>query len=198
MKGIGLAKWLIGGMAAYELLNLMKGGSKSVLRPPGAADEDEFMALCIRCGKCIQACPYDSIKLGTEKHGLGLGTPYLEARDSPCMLCHDFPCVEVCPTEALSGITTVYDVKMGTAVIDEEACIAYKGMRCEVCYRECPLIDEAITLDIHMKHDDNLHAIFAPVINKEKCVGCGICEQRCVIDNPLAIRVKPRVIEGLF
>lgn len=198
MKGLGLVKLLIGGITAYELLNLMKGGSKEVLRPPGAADEDEFMALCIRCGKCNQACPYDSIKMGTEKHGLGMGTPYIIARDNPCMLCKDFPCVEVCPTDALSGISDVYDVKMGVAVIDTEACIAYKGMRCEVCYRECPLIDEAIKLDIHLKPDDNIHAIFAPVIDEEKCVGCGICEQRCVIGDPIAIRVKPREISGLF
>lgn len=198
MKGIGLAKMIIGGLAAYELLNIMKGGSKTVLRPPGARDEDEFMALCIRCGKCIQACPYDSIKMGTEKHGLGLGTPYITARENPCMLCADFPCVEVCPTEALGGISGVYDVEMGTAVIDTKNCIAYKGMRCEVCYRECPLIDEAITLDIHLKPDDNIHAIFAPIINKEKCVGCGICEQRCVVDNPIAIRIKPREIKGIF
>lgn len=198
MKGIGLLKWGIGGLIAYELLNLMKGGSKKVLRPPGAADEDEFMALCIRCGKCNQACPYDSIKMGREKHGLGMGTPYFIARESPCMLCEDFPCVNACPTDALRGISTVYDVDIGVAVIDTESCIAYQGMRCEVCYRECPLIDEAIKLDIHIKPDDNLHAIFAPVIDKEKCVGCGICEQRCVIDNPIAIKVKPREDSGLF
>lgn len=120
MKGIGLLKWGIGGLIAYELLNLMKGGSKKVLRPPGAADEDEFMALCIRCGKCNQACPYDSIKMGTEKHGLGMGTPYFIARESPCMLCEDFPCVNACPTDALRGISTVYDVDIGVAVIDTE------------------------------------------------------------------------------
>lgn len=194
----GLLKLLIGGIAAYELLNIMKRGSKEVLRPPGAADEDEFLALCIRCGKCNQACPYDSILMGSEKLGLGIGTPYIVARESPCMLCEDFPCVEVCPTDALTGINNVYDVKMGVAVIDTESCIAYHGMRCEVCYRECPLIDEAIKLDIHIKPDDNIHAIFAPVIDKDKCVGCGICEQRCVIDNPLAIRVKPREISGMF
>lgn len=198
MKKTDLFKLLIGGTAAYELLSIMKGGSKTVLRPPGAIDEDEFLALCIRCGKCIQACPYDSIKIATEKHGLGIGTPYIDARENPCRLCADFPCVEVCPTEALRGISEVSDVKMGTAVIDEDTCIAYKGLRCEVCYRECPLIDEAITLDIKMRPGDDIHAIFAPVINKEKCVGCGICEQRCVIDDPVAIRVKPRAITGLF
>jgi ferredoxin-type protein NapG len=198
MKGIGLFKLLIGGVAAYELLNMMKGGSKEVLRPPGAADEDEFLALCIRCGKCNQACPYDSIKMGTEKHGLGLGTPYIVPRDTPCYLCGDFPCVDVCPTDALSGISVAQDVNMGVAVIDEDTCIAFKGNRCEVCYRECPLIDEAITLDIVMRPGDDIHAMFIPVINKDKCVGCGICENRCVTDNPVSIMVKPREISGLF
>ncbi|MDX8366846.1 MULTISPECIES: 4Fe-4S dicluster domain-containing protein [Bacillaceae] len=195
---MNLLKTLIGGLAAYELLSLMKGGNKTVLRPPGAAEEDEFLALCVRCGKCNQACPYDSIKMGTEAHGFGLGTPFIEARENPCRLCEDFPCVEVCPTTALSGINQVEDVQMGTAIIDPEHCIAYEGVRCEVCYRECPLIDEAIKLDIYLKPGDDIHAVFAPIIDVDKCVGCGICEQRCVVDNPVAIRVKPREVRGLF
>lgn len=198
MKGTGLFKLLIGGLAAYELLGMMKAGNKTVLRPPGAVDEDEFLALCVRCGKCNQACPYNSIKMGNENFGFGIGTPYIDARDNPCRLCDDFPCVNVCPTKALTGINNVYDVEMGTAVIDTKHCIAYQGMRCEVCYRECPLIDEAIKLNIYVKPDDPTHAVFAPIIDPEKCVGCGICEERCIIDNPVAIRVKPREIKGLF
>ena len=198
MKGAGFFKLLIGGIAAYELLGMMKAGNKTVLRPPGAADEDEFLALCVRCGKCNQACPYDSIKMGKENLGFGIGTPYIDARDNPCRLCDDYPCVNVCPTDALTGINNVYDVEMGTAVIDTNSCIAYQGMRCEVCYRECPLIDEAIKLNIYVKPDDPTHAVFAPIIDPEKCVGCGICEERCVVDNPIAIRVKPREIKGLF
>jgi len=198
MKGAGFIKLLIGGIAAYELLGMMSAGNKTVLRPPGAVDEDEFLALCVRCGKCNQACPYDSIKMGKENLGLGLGTPFIDARENPCRLCDDFPCVSACPTDALTGINNVYDVDMGIAVIDTEACIAYHGMRCEVCYRECPLIDEAIKLNIYVKPDDPTHAVFAPIIDPEKCVGCGICEERCVIDNPIAIRVKPRQIKGIF
>ncbi|WP_017755759.1 4Fe-4S dicluster domain-containing protein [Calidifontibacillus oryziterrae] len=198
MEGKGLLKVLIGGFAAFELLNMMKTGSKAAVRPPGAADEDEFLALCTRCGKCNLACPYDSIKMGKEDFGLGLGTPYLDVRDIPCMLCEDFPCVEACPTEALTGIEKVQDVNMGVAVIDTETCIAYQGMRCEVCYRVCPLIDEAITIDYRMREGDAIHAVFAPIINTEKCVGCGICVQRCVVDNPLPIKVVPRSSEGLF
>ncbi|MFA6019322.1 MAG: 4Fe-4S binding protein, partial [Rhodospirillales bacterium] len=27
------------------------------LRPPGAIDENEFLAACIKCGQCVQVCP---------------------------------------------------------------------------------------------------------------------------------------------
>lgn len=199
MKGLGLLRTLVGGLAAYELLKLMKAGSKQALRPPGASDEDEFLALCTRCGKCNQACPYKSILMGSTDMGLGLGTPFIDARESPCWLCEDFPCVEACPTTALSGIHNRYDVEMGTAVINEDICIAYHGMRCEVCYRECPLIDEAITINYFLRPGFEKHAVFAPVIDKEKCVGCGICVHKCPVDTPeIAIQVKPRKAGGLL
>lgn len=80
-----------------------------------------------------------------------MGTPYLDVREMPCMLCDDFPCVAACPTEALSGIKKKQDVDMGVAIIDEKKCIAYQGIRCEVCYRVCPFIDEAIKIDYRLK-----------------------------------------------
>ena len=27
------------------------------LRPPGAINEKDFLALCIKCGQCLQVCP---------------------------------------------------------------------------------------------------------------------------------------------
>ena len=37
---------------------------------------------------------------------------------------------------------------MGLAVlIDQENCLNFLGLRCDVCYRVCPVIDKAITLD---------------------------------------------------
>ena len=79
---------------------------------------------------------------------------------------------------------------MGVAVIDEDLCIAFQGMRCEVCYRTCPLIDEAIVIDYRLREGDAIHSVFAPVIDEDKCVGCGLCVERCVVSEPrVAIRI---------
>ena len=32
------------------------------LRPPGAADELDFLDRCTKCGDCQDACPYDAIR----------------------------------------------------------------------------------------------------------------------------------------
>jgi len=36
---------------------------KQRLRPPGALDEKDFLASCIKCGQCVQLCPVQAIKL---------------------------------------------------------------------------------------------------------------------------------------
>ncbi|BAK43608.1 4Fe-4S dicluster domain-containing protein [Eggerthella sp. YY7918] len=158
--------------------------SAHLLRPPGAQGESDFMARCIKCGKCIEACPYVAITVADGSSGLAVGTPVIDAREQACRLCDDFPCVTACPTDALRDVTARDEVHMGTAVIDEEVCIAFQGMRCEVCYRVCPLIDEAITIDYRMREGDDIHAVFAPIIDKERCVGCGLCVERCVVSDP--------------
>jgi len=159
------------------------------LRPPGALDENDFRALCIRCGKCGLACPYEVIKF--DDPGF-YGTPHIVARKGACRLCEDFPCIAACPSGALAPVVDRNSVRMGVAVIDRDHCIALRGMRCEVCYRVCPLIDKAIRIKYSLRENDRRHAIFEPVIDGEHCVGCGICEERCVISDPVvAIRVRP-------
>ena len=65
-------------------------------------------------------------------------------------------------------------------------------MRCEVCYRACPLIDEAITIDYRPREGDDIHAVFAPQVVSDVCPGCGLCEQRCPVSDPApAIVVVP-------
>ena len=160
-------------------------GESTLLRPPGAVSEHDFMARCVKCGKCIEACPYKSLIVAPVTAGNAAGTPTLNTREQACRLCQDFPCVHVCPTQALRDVVERSDVHMGIAVIDEDICIAFQGMRCEVCYRACPLIDEAITIDYRLREGDAIHSVFAPIINEDKCVGCGLCVERCVVSDPV-------------
>lgn len=188
----GAALVVLGGTGGYTLLRWIGGSDAHYFRPPGAPAEDVFLARCIRCGKCVQACPYDSIRLGSISDGANTGTPYLTFRRVPCYMCEDLPCVESCPTDALDpGLTDATLMLLGTAVItDREACLSLNGIRCEICYRVCPLIDKAITLQIHEHKVTRRHSVFEPVIHKDACTGCGICEHACPLDET-AIAVLP-------
>lgn len=163
------------------------------LRPPGALPEDQFLSACIRCGLCVRECPYDTLmlaELGAD--GPATGTPYFIARDLPCEMCDDIPCVAACPTGALDpALDDIDDARMGTAVlVDQENCLNYLGLRCDVCYRVCPAIDEAIMLEASHNPRSGHHAIFAPTVHADHCTGCGVCERACVLPEA-AIKVLP-------
>lgn len=163
------------------------------IRPPGVSDELDFQAACIRCGLCVRDCPYDMLKLAQPGEDIPLGTPWFEARVAPCEMCEDIPCVKACPTGALDPeLTNIDDARMGLAVlIDQENCIAFKGLRCEVCYNVCPVRGKAITLDRRHNDRTGMHAIFIPIVHSESCTGCGKCEAACVVEEA-TIKVLPK------
>jgi ferredoxin-type protein NapG len=73
------------------------------LRPPGALDEKDFLASCIKCGQCVQVCPVQAIKLADLVDGFGVGAPYIEARAQACdFSCDAVQCVLACPTGSLT------------------------------------------------------------------------------------------------
>lgn len=162
------------------------------LRPPGALIEPQFQQACVRCGLCVRDCPYDTLQLAALGQGIGWGTPYFTARQVPCEMCEDLPCVKACPTGALDhALQDINRAKMGVAVLqDQENCLNFLGLRCDVCYRVCPVIDQAITLEkIHNPRSDR-HAMLLPTVHSEFCTGCGKCEKSCVLPEA-AIRVLP-------
>ena len=162
------------------------------LLTPGALDGDEFAAACVRCGQCVQACPHDTLRLATASTGIAVGTPYFIARETPCELCETIYCVEACPSGALDPtLTDIYQSRMGLAVlIDQETCVVWQGLRCEVCYTVCPLAGEAITLEKQMNERTGVHARYIPTVHSDYCTGCGKCEQACILDQA-AIKVLP-------
>lgn len=185
------------GVALFSLgLGLYSRQSVSLpsqaLRPPGALDEEAFLGACSRCGLCVRDCPFDTLKLAKLEDPVTIGTPYFEAREVPCEMCDDIPCVKACPTGALDhALEDIDDSRMGLAVlIDEENCLNFQGLRCDVCYRVCPLIDEAITLEIKSSLRTGKHALFIPTVHSDACTGCGKCERACVLEEA-AIKVLP-------
>ena len=186
-----------GGAAALARTSLAPPAQ--ALRPPGALPERQFLGACTRCGLCVRDCPPRNLKLSAWGAGLAadvaIGTPYFEARDIPCEMCEAIPCVKACPTGALDhALTDITKARMGTAVlIDQENCLNFLGLRCDVCYRVCPVIDQAITLEKQSNPRSDRHAMLLPTVHADRCTGCGKCEKSCVLELP-AIKVLPTQI----
>jgi ferredoxin-type protein NapG len=185
----------VGGEKAYPL----------ILRPPGATKEGVFLAKCTKCGLCAEACPYRAVIMAAPGDGRPIGTPYLVMRDAPCRMCRDIPCTAACPTGALDRALVsdtdesgkpklnVNLTRMGLAVIDRETCVAYWGIQCDACYRACPVMDKAITVEPTRNEKTGKHALLAPVVHSDHCTGCGLCERAC-ITKKASIFVLPRQV----
>jgi len=160
------------------------------IRPPGALREPEFLEACIRCGLCVQACPYDVLHLAAAGDGIAAGTPYFRARTDACRMCADIPCVPACPTGALDPLLVdITRARMGTAHLSApERCMSYSGAGfCRACYQACPLADRAIRMQYGRTEGGGF---FRPVVDSDHCTGCGLCEQACIVDDRAAITVR--------
>ncbi len=174
--------------------------SKLILRPPGALNEKDFLSTCIKCGLCVEACPFDTLKLAKPGDNKPLGTPFFTPREIPCYMCTDIPCVPVCPTDALdeklvstNGKLDINIAQMGVAVVDSQSCIAFWGIQCDACYRACPILGQAITIEYEKNARTGKHSFMKPVVHADACTGCGLCERACVTEKA-AIFVLPREV----
>ncbi len=153
------------------------------LRPPGAVAEDIFAGKCIRCGRCVEVCPYRSITLIDIRNGVFAGTPLISVEKVPCYLC--MKCVDVCPTGSLTPVSQEA-TRMGLAVINTFTCAAWAGLTlCRTCFDKCPYKGKAIRLE-ELK----------PVVDADSCTGCGLCTHACPITT--AAGLKAVNIEPLY
>ncbi|MBI5396674.1 MAG: 4Fe-4S dicluster domain-containing protein [Verrucomicrobia bacterium] len=153
----------------------------TVLRPPGALAEEEFLSACHRTGQCAAVCPVQAIKFLAADDLRWGGTPYIEPEMQACVMCNDVPCARACPSGALQPVQPE-EIRIGVAEWALESCLRTMGQECRECVDKCPAGTRAIELD----ESSNLI-----MVKLEGCTGCGVCQQHCPT-YPKAITVRPR------
>ncbi len=185
---------------AISVAGISMGGKTEevdLLRPPGSIEEDGFLSLCARCGRCVSVCPNSALRLQGFENGVhNWLTPELVPGNGYCIMpvngCQR--CIEACPAKVLQPID-LEDVapgelsgrlKMGTASVDTDICIPYSLKQpCLACKEICP-VEGAITT--HGGEGEG-GRIKKPEFNNDICVGCGACENACPT-TPKAVTVS--------
>jgi ferredoxin len=178
-------------MLAAPALNLSggtPGSHKTLLRPPMAREEHDFLTSCIRCEECVKACPTGVLKPAPFEHGLrALWTPVMIPTEGFCQEgCN--ACSTACPTDAIMKypIEQKYAFKAGTAVFRSSNCVSYAEDKfCLECVKVCPT--NAIVVERGWEpaggSDQPAPKGQKPsrpmVVSYDRCVGCGHCEFAC-------------------
>lgn len=165
-----------------------------LLRPPGVANEDDFLKKCVRCGECIKVCLQNALYPDLARSGVtGIFTPVVIPRlgycEYNCTLCG-----QVCPTQAIPRLTLSSKRRsvIGVAALDKNVCLPYaKKLNCIVCEEHCPVPDKAIRFETVRETDHYGKEIDLkkPYVIDELCIGCGICENKCPLAGRSAIEV---------
>ncbi len=173
-----------------------------VIRPPGSLAEPDFLARCIKCAACMRVCPTNVLQPALLEGGFeALWTPVLKNAigycEQNCVLCG-----RVCPTGAIRRIPLAEKVgappypgpiKLGTAFYDQGRCLPWAmHTECIVCEEMCPTSPKAIwfkTAEVAGRGGRPIR-LKQPYVDPRLCIGCGICENKCPVEDLAAIRVS--------
>jgi ferredoxin len=169
------------------------------IRPPGSVPEPLFLDLCIRCGQCFKVCPGPVLEpAGVEFGWESVWTPVVNPDHAGCHQDCNF-CTQVCPTGAIQPLTIQVKRKthMGLAHVDTNTCLPFRNddrRDCDLCYVECRQAGyDAIEMrEMEIELDPpppeglfsemelyEMSRILTPWVDRDACVGCGICQYRC-------------------
>ena len=205
LKASGLA--VVGGFFLYTGLSRIQRKTY-LMRPPGARSELEFLATCARCAQCMKACPTNVIQPAVFDAGVeGFMTPQMDYRRGYCdWSCNE--CGKVCPTQAIRELPLEEKrlKAIGRAYIDHNTCIPWaQGQECLVCQELCPIPTKAIVFSTGSgQGQDNGESVGQraqvklPVVISTRCIGCGVCEHHCPVNNEAAIRVRSLAQTGFL
>ena len=162
-----------GGLAAIEDKKIPERSTP--LTPPGSLSARNMAQHCTACQLCVSACPNQVLRPSADLRKLM--QPEMSYERGYCRP-ECTKCSEVCPAGAIRPITKAdkSSVQIGHAVWVKKNCIPLTdGVQCGNCARHCPT--GAIQMVPSIPEDKDSPKI--PVINVERCIGCGACENLC-------------------
>ena len=142
--------------------------------PPGAESLKHFRQHCTGCQLCVSVCPNNVLRPSTDL--TSMMQPESSYERGYCRP-ECTKCSEVCPAGAIKKIAKEdkSSTQIGHAVWVKKNCIPVTdGVKCGNCARHCPV--GAIKM-VALSPDNKELRI--PVVNEERCIGCGACENLC-------------------
>lgn len=161
-----------GGLAVLEDKRVPKRTVPVV--PAGAGGLKSFAQHCTSCQLCVSKCPNEVLRPSQSIERLM--QPEMSFERGYCRPACNI-CSQVCPNGAIKPIEKEMKsaIKIGTAVWIADNCISYRdGVHCGNCARHCP--NGAIKM---IKCEDKPGAAKIPMVDAERCLGCGACEYVC-------------------
>lgn len=162
-----------GGLAAIEDKKIPKRATP--ILPPGALSARDFARHCTACQLCVSVCPNEVLRPSTDL--MKLMQPEMSYERGYCRP-ECTKCGEVCPAGAIHPITAADKsaTQIGHAVWIKKNCIPLTdGVECGNCARHCPAgAIQMVPSDPQQEDSPKI-----PVVNTERCIGCGACENLC-------------------
>lgn len=181
-----------GGLAVIEDKKIPVRATPIV--PPGAWSARHFARHCTACQLCVSACPNNVLRPSIEP--ARLMQPEMSYERGYCRP-ECTRCSGVCPAGAIRPITIEEksSTRIGHAVWIRKNCIPLTdGVECGNCARHCP---SGAILMVPSDNDDP-NSIRIPVVNAERCIGCGACENLCPARPFSAIYVEGHTMHSVM
>ena len=162
-----------GGLAVIEDKKVPERAMAIV--PPGAVSARHFAQHCTGCQLCVSVCENQVLRPSMDWQKLM--QPEMSYERGYCRP-ECTKCADVCPAGAIRPITVAEKsaIQIGHAVWVKANCIPLTdGVSCGNCARHCPA--GAIQMVNSVPGDG--HSLKIPVVNEERCIGCGACENLC-------------------
>ena len=162
-----------GGLAA--ILDKKAPRRETKITPPGSWSAYNMAQRCTACQLCVSVCPNGVLRPSTDL--MTLMQPEMSYERGYCRP-ECTKCSEVCPAGAIQRIDRAEksSIQIGHAVWIRDNCVPLTdGVECGNCARHCPT--GAIQMVSSVPGD--ALSVKIPVVDAERCIGCGACENLC-------------------